>query len=321
VFLSYRRDVSSATAKLVRDHLVRHGFDVFIDTASLGGGAFTTTLLGEIAARPHFVLLLEPRSLDGVHDEGDWLRREVAHALATGRNVVPMTTGSTPMPAADALPPDIAALAGYNALPAPWAYFDEALIRLREQFLVIAHVPVNGLDEPPTAGDLRVGRYNTLLVVSWPAVPGAEYELQSAGDIPGARMMPVYRGTARRYTTPLARTSSLVRYRVRGTTRLGGTGAWSKPVQIPPPPPPEAPFVVVRFGMFGAKVTWEPVPAAQSYEVQCSVGTGFTTVIRAERVWLDSYADRRGKGGTHAYRVRAVFDRDRLGPWSEPAFT
>jgi TIR domain len=320
VFLSYRRDISSGTAKLVRDHLTGHGFDVFMDTASLGSGAFTTTILEEIAARPHFVLLLEARSLDRVHDDGDWLRREIAHALATGRNVVPITTGSTPMPAADALPTDIAAVAGFNALPAPWEYFDEALARLRNHFLRVMPPPHRPPELESDPLRLSVGRYNTLLVVTWAVQPQVSYHLQMASDPdvwPGfPRLHLADGGRSGRYATALAHDSPRQWYRV---CKNAPGEPWSRPVQIPAPPPPDAPFVTVRFGVSGAKVTWAPIPGARAYVVQCSVGTGFAPVIRSERVGRASHTDRSGRGGTHAYRVRALFDGDRTGAWSEPA--
>ena len=83
VFLSYRRDVSGPMAHLVRNDLVRHGFDVFMDVGSLGGGEFEPAILREIEARAHFLVLLEPGSLDRIDEPGDWLRREIAHALST----------------------------------------------------------------------------------------------------------------------------------------------------------------------------------------------------------------------------------------------
>ena len=42
-------------------------------------------------AREHFVVVLVPGSLDRIGEEGDWLRREVALALAQDLNVAPVT--------------------------------------------------------------------------------------------------------------------------------------------------------------------------------------------------------------------------------------
>ena len=49
-------------------------------------------------------MLLEPGSLDRVGEPGDWLRREIVHALAHRRNVVPLLAGGVRMPPATDLP-------------------------------------------------------------------------------------------------------------------------------------------------------------------------------------------------------------------------
>ena len=59
VFLSYRREVSWAMAHLVRNDLVTHGFDVFMDVGSIDSGEFEPVILREIGDRAHFLLLLE----------------------------------------------------------------------------------------------------------------------------------------------------------------------------------------------------------------------------------------------------------------------
>lgn len=150
VFLSYRREVSWTLAHAVRGELVPHGFDVFLDTRSMDSGEFERVILHEIESRPHFLVLLEPRSLDRIADEGDWLRREVAHAVAHRRNVVPMLANGAAMPRSIDLPVDLARLPSYNAVSVPHEYFAEAMHKLRERFL--------RLDTPRTAVSTAAGR-------------------------------------------------------------------------------------------------------------------------------------------------------------------
>ena len=127
VFLSYRRDVSGPLAHLVRNDLVAHGFDVFMDVGSLGGGEFEPVILREIEARTHFLVLLEPGSLDRIGEQGDWLRREIAHALTHRRNVVPLLADGAP----DAhVPP--------TCPPGPWREYLDAAWR---SFATVAHRP------------------------------------------------------------------------------------------------------------------------------------------------------------------------------------
>jgi hypothetical protein len=135
VFVSYRRDVSWATASLVFKDLTEHGYDVFLDVHGLASGDFEHRILAEIAARTHFVVILEPGSLDRTADPDDWVRREIAHALSTDRVVVPILAGGFTFRSAPGLPPDIAAIAARNAVPLTPVYFAEGMQRLRSRFL------------------------------------------------------------------------------------------------------------------------------------------------------------------------------------------
>ena len=77
-------------ARLVRNDLIEHGFDTFMDAENLHSGESRQKILSQIEAREHFIVLLQPGSLDQIEEGGDWLHREIAHALAHNRNVVPV---------------------------------------------------------------------------------------------------------------------------------------------------------------------------------------------------------------------------------------
>jgi carbon monoxide dehydrogenase subunit G len=141
VFISYRRQLSEALALLVSKDLTQHGFDTFVDLQNLDSGEFGRTILGQIEAREHFIVLLQPGSLDQVGEDGDWLRREIAHALAHGRNVVPVTASGFEFRRDLALPPDVAGLPSFNAVPIQPGYFDAAMERLRTRFLKMPSDP------------------------------------------------------------------------------------------------------------------------------------------------------------------------------------
>ena len=134
--------------------LVPHGFDVFVDTQNIDSGEFERVILHQIEARAHFLLLLEPRSLDRISEPGDWLRRETAHALSLRRNVVPLLANGARMPAPSDLPADLERLPSFNAVSVPHDYFAEAMKKLRERFLRIPEpLPTGG--PPPMVGLLR----------------------------------------------------------------------------------------------------------------------------------------------------------------------
>lgn len=104
VFISYRRESGSVLARLVKESLEHGGCDVFLDVDDLGSGHFDRRLLVEIEERPNFVLLCTPGALDRCGEEGDFLRMEVAHALKTGRNIVPLVAEGFAWPDQGRLP-------------------------------------------------------------------------------------------------------------------------------------------------------------------------------------------------------------------------
>ena len=141
VFISYRRQLSESLALLVRKDLSQHRFDIFMDIKNLNSGTFEPTILSEIKAREHFIVVLEPGSLDQIGEDGDWLRREIAYALDHSRNVVPVTANGFEFRRDLVLPPDVARLPSLNALPIERGYFDEAMEVLRTRFLKVPSKP------------------------------------------------------------------------------------------------------------------------------------------------------------------------------------
>jgi hypothetical protein len=149
VFLSYRRDDFGWAFAIFQD-LTSHGWDVFFDFTGIASGAFETIIIENIKARAHFLVLLTPLALARCNDPEDWLRREIETALATKRNIINIT-----LPGFDFGAPtiktqligELATLSRYNALPVPPAYFQDAMRRLREQFL---NIPLDAVRHPPS---------------------------------------------------------------------------------------------------------------------------------------------------------------------------
>jgi hypothetical protein len=135
VFISYRRGASWASAQLIRNELCSHGFDVFMDVADVNSGRFRARVLAEIEARYHFIVLLDQQSLVRTARSNDWLRCEIAHALAHSRNIVPIMLDGFELNDESELPPDISTISAYNQLPVAHDYFDAAMERLRNRFL------------------------------------------------------------------------------------------------------------------------------------------------------------------------------------------
>jgi serine/threonine-protein kinase len=159
---------------LVLLDLLRHGFDAFMDLESINSGEFEKIILAQISARAHFVLILEPGSLEGVDDDADWLRREIRHALACKRNIVPVTASGFSLNADLKLPPDIFGVSRFNAMSIPMDYVQEALQRLRERFLEVANTPT--LEVVSTDG-AAVAEDRMRQVLEQPVSPGAVAEM------------------------------------------------------------------------------------------------------------------------------------------------
>ena len=148
IFISYRRtDVYTALA--VYENLKNHGYDIFFDYRSIASGDFEQVISSNIRARAHFLLILTPTALDRCNEPGDWLRREIELAIEEKRNIVPLffkgfrfggasKSGISkwlPLGKQDVLTGKLGNLPRYNGLNVHEDYFEEAMNRLRTEYL------------------------------------------------------------------------------------------------------------------------------------------------------------------------------------------
>ncbi len=120
IFVSYRRDDSSAYAGRLYDYLVgRFGYDnVFIDIDSIEPGVDFTESLEKTVAKCDTVLVLigplwmSTAGRDGtrrIEDPNDFVRFEIERALSTGtRRIIPVLVGGGRVPEAEDLPDSLA---------------------------------------------------------------------------------------------------------------------------------------------------------------------------------------------------------------------
>lgn len=128
VFISYRRDGGGAEARLIQAALQSHGVRAFLDVTELGRGYFDDALLQSIEQTPNFVVILSPRALDRAESDEDWLRREIAHALESERNVVPLIMPGFQFP--PKLPRDLKNLPRHQGMDYSHLYFDAMIQKL-----------------------------------------------------------------------------------------------------------------------------------------------------------------------------------------------
>ncbi len=153
IFISYRRTNSRYLARAIFEHLQTNGYDVFLDIENIDSGEFERIILGQIAARQHFLVLLTVGTMERCAEPSDWLRREVEYAIKVQRNIIPIMVDEFSFTdVKQYLTGDLANLEKYNAFKLYYDYFDEGMSRLRGRFL---RQPFEGILSPITPADAQ----------------------------------------------------------------------------------------------------------------------------------------------------------------------
>ena len=154
VFISYRREVGGILAMALHQHLTERGLDVFYDIESLRAGQFDTAILNQIAARPYFLLVLTPGTLDRCREPTTGSAARSSRPLATNRVIVPANTPGFDFDDLERfLPEGIGPeVRRFNAQELPQRWFKFAVQQLVEEFLV----PIELENLAPPADDQDV---------------------------------------------------------------------------------------------------------------------------------------------------------------------
>lgn len=129
IFISYRRGISWSLARSVSNSLQQRGADVFIDVDDINEGRFASTIERAIERSDYVVPILAPGTLDSA-----WVRREIAHALAHDKIIIPLLTEGFELDHAN-LPDDVRDMASHNAITVLPEFYEEAMDRLARRFL------------------------------------------------------------------------------------------------------------------------------------------------------------------------------------------
>ncbi|KAL3085185.1 hypothetical protein niasHS_010254 [Heterodera schachtii] len=138
VFISYRRSTGNQLASLIKVLLQLRGYKVFIDVDRLYAGKFDSSLLKNIQAAKHFILVLTPHSLDRLLNDNnceDWIHKELHCAFEHQKNVIPIFDQHFEFPAVESqLPDDIRQITRFNGVR--WVHdYQEACIDKVERFI------------------------------------------------------------------------------------------------------------------------------------------------------------------------------------------
>lgn len=144
LFISYRRKSWDFTHRLVADLRGRISADIFVDFNSIDSSDFERSILFHLRqADCVLVVVSEHTFSERIHDEGDWMRKEIAEALRLGKPTVLLAHEGRYPPPADQLPPDIGAIAGRQGIEFYPRYWDAAVKEL------VAFIP-QAIRNPPT---------------------------------------------------------------------------------------------------------------------------------------------------------------------------
>jgi TIR domain len=161
IFINFRNADGDWAAKLIKESLTRRFGEksVFLSSDSIPLAARFPDVLAESARTCDVMLaLVGPRWLDGrgpdghspLFADGDWVRREIATALAAGRPAAAVRLNGARRLVADDLPPDIRELADRQDITVDRRSYDTDIARLEEQLMEIAP----GLTPRPRAGSV-----------------------------------------------------------------------------------------------------------------------------------------------------------------------
>jgi hypothetical protein len=171
IFISYRRDDASGQAGRLFDRLIeRFGEEhVFMDVSDLRPGQdFVTEIEGALEGSDVMLALIGPQWIDAkgstgqrrLDDPWDFVRREIATALARGTMVIPVLIRGASMPDAAALPEPLQLLARRQAIELTdrrWAADVKELIAALEPVQQPTEAPA-GQTSPRTDGQWAARR-------------------------------------------------------------------------------------------------------------------------------------------------------------------
>ncbi|RID96711.1 toll/interleukin-1 receptor domain-containing protein [Streptococcus constellatus] len=119
VFISYRREDGLANADFLSEKLTNSGCRVFFDKKNIPPGADFDHAIKTHLEQCNDVLLVVTKSYFGkkdlnhqltIHQDSDWVRKEIALALSQNKTIVPILFNGVPLPEASDIPDDIRAV-------------------------------------------------------------------------------------------------------------------------------------------------------------------------------------------------------------------
>ncbi len=221
VFISYRQSAGGFIARAVYQNLEAHGYDVFWDVESIGADEFGPIILNQIAARPYFLVILTPGTLERCVEADDWLLHEIKHAVSLKRRIVLLHTPHFKLDELENyLPKRLASkLRGYNDLEVSYRpkYFEVAMEDLRTRFLKPVNIPTT----PTPNADKPIVERKRRQAAAEPPVTQRQLSAQEYFERALARKADDFDGKIADYTEAIRLNPQFARaYGNRGNTRF-----------------------------------------------------------------------------------------------------
>ena len=115
VFISYRREGGLDFARSIAYYLRIEGYQCFLDQRELKTGQFNSQIYEAIENSKYFLSVLTHGALDRCAEPGDWVRKEIEHALQCGVTVIPVAVRGEKLVFPDSLPDSLAILKSAQA--------------------------------------------------------------------------------------------------------------------------------------------------------------------------------------------------------------
>ena len=170
---------------LIAADLARRGFRVSAESASTSTGP-DERRLRLIDDAPDFILVLTTGDLDGCGDPADSMRREIARALETNRNIVRVTVSPAVSSIDSPFPPGLEALAASQTITYDPARGKESLALLSHRLSSDAAVDERGVMRRAR----RIFAAAALAIVAILAIEGVPVLLRNLAGGPEARPLP-----------------------------------------------------------------------------------------------------------------------------------
>jgi len=185
IFINYRRDDSAPHALSIAQYMERAfgARNVFIDIDRMRAGQkFPEVLERRLAECKVMIVVIGPAWLEAsdeggarrLDDADDWVRLEIARALARDITVIPVTVGGARLPKRSELPVELSTLLDYHAVAVTTNGFRSEMAGLRDDIRAIRENPRSRWWIGAAAAAVAVVGTGVWVAAHWIGPPSAE---------------------------------------------------------------------------------------------------------------------------------------------------